>query len=108
MLGAPSEGMLVIKPTTAFKHNSFAIHNNTFHTTGGSKRQIVVDYVPDDFVCNQNVFSAGGTFSWGNGRPLSLEQWKKTTGQDSISTVGNAPSIWELPKGLHALKDAQP
>ena len=108
MFGAPSEGMLVIKPTTAFKHNSFAIHNNRFHTNGGSKRQIVVDYVPDDFVCNQNVFSAGGTFCWGNGRPLSLEQWKKTTGQDSISTVGNAPSIWELPKGMHALKDAQP
>ncbi|MBC8872907.1 MAG: hypothetical protein H8E44_26020 [Planctomycetes bacterium] len=88
MYGAAREGMLVIRPRTAFKHNDFVVRNNIFHATSGPKRQIVVNYRPTGFHSDGNVYNVGGTFAWGGGSPQPFRTWRDVTGQDNASKTG--------------------
>ncbi|MGD8241027.1 MAG: hypothetical protein PVH68_20915, partial [Armatimonadota bacterium] len=85
MYGAPRQGMVVIRPRTAFKHNGFVIRNNILHATSGTKPQIVVNYSPTGFICDGNAYSPGGTFEWGGSGGLSFARWRDATGQDIAS-----------------------
>ncbi len=108
MHGAPTEAMLVIRPTAALKHNSFVIRNNVFHTTDGVRRQIDVGYRPTDFNCDENIYSPEGTFVWRNGPALSIEQWKNATEQDSASRIGTPPPIREFLGTSQTIENIEP
>jgi len=100
MYGSPTEGMLVIRPQTSFKHNGFVICSNVFHSTSDRKRLIVTNYRPTDFHCDGNVYNEG-TFEWGGKPPLSFARWKGATGQDAASKTGTPQFVAVEEGDLH-------
>jgi len=99
-------GIAIAKPRQeAFLQRSFVIKNNII-ANAGPGLNVAVNYAPNDFVADGNLYDTNASFRWNEPKHwlhIPFMDWKSTTGQDANSRAGESAFVDTSSGDLHLL-----